>query len=38
MKLSDEEYSMGINALKVVKEKFESDKIFNLYDLYKSLI
>ena len=40
MKLSDEErYSMGINALKLVKEKFESDKIFNLYeDLYKSLI
>lgn len=40
MKLSDEErYKMGVNALKLIKEKFESDKIFNLYeDLYRSLI
>ena len=40
MTLSDEErYMMGINALNLIKENFESKKIFNLYeDLYTSLI
>jgi glycosyltransferase involved in cell wall biosynthesis len=40
MTLSDEDrYKMGVNALNLIKEKFESKKIFNLYeDLYKSLI
>ena len=35
----DERYIMGVNAFNLVKEKFESGKIFSLYeDLYKSLI
>ena len=40
MKLSEHQrYKMGVNALKLIKEKFESEKIFNLYeDLYRSLI
>ena len=40
MILTDEErYKMGVNALSLIKDKFDSKKIFKLYeDLYTSLI
>ena len=40
MELSDEErYTMGLNALKLIKENFDSQKIFRLYEnLYKKVL